>query len=494
MKVGYVLSASGAYPPDTIEITLLRGGAVHRGEYLYVEHDGKHIFVQVESVFVKRPTSSYDEKLARDDVIIHDAEKVVGKAVCAQVGYDAGDSIEPYLHPIPPLAPAYKPTGEELYRLIAPRGPSISIGRIYPTEAPLTLDLRVLFRQGALVVGGVGTGKSTLLLTIMMKILENAGLRPHLLLIDWDGEYNTPALSAKAEAAGGYLRMTSKTPIKRRIRAMSPTEWYNMFRRITGVAAQSREARALYGALKTLEERGVSSIEWSMEGFRLVAEQVASPEARRLLETQAQRVFTGSEEGADGGVDVVEALRRNALVHVDFSDADNWDEIILKTRDILEACYVEARANPSFGVAVFIDEVHNFCPQSVHEGAASREAYEALTPLMKLLATTGPRNGVPLLIATQRLSEVDKFISTQMGQNIFAFRVEDVDLERLRNIVGSDVAYSARLLPRGYCIYKGHALRIQRPVIVAVEKVADVASVGRDLLTRWAKQHEVEGP
>jgi hypothetical protein len=24
---------------------------------------------------------------------------------------------------------------------------------------------------------------------------------------------------------------------------------------------------------------------------------------------------------------------------------------------------------------------------------------------------------------------VDKFISTQMGQNIFAFRVEDVDLE-----------------------------------------------------------------
>jgi DNA helicase HerA-like ATPase len=104
---------------------------------------------------------------------------------------------------------------------------------------------------------------------------------------------------------------------------------------------------------------------------------------------------------------------------------------------------------------------------------------------MKLVATTGPRNGVPLFIATQRLSEADKFITTQMGQNIFAFRVEDVDLMRLREIVGSDIAYTARTLPRGHCIYKGHALRVQRPVIVVVEKAGDVASVGKDLLTRW---------
>ena len=73
-----------------------------------------------------------------------------------------------------------------------------------------------------------------------------------------------------------------------------------------------------------------------------------------------------------------------------------------------------------------------------------------------------------------------------MGQNIFASRVEDADLLRLREIVGSDIAYSARMLPRGYCIYKGHALRVQRPVIAVVEKVGDVASVGRDLLTRWS--------
>ncbi|MEM0483028.1 MAG: hypothetical protein QXM16_09140, partial [Nitrososphaerota archaeon] len=66
---------------------------------------------------------------------------------------------------------------------------------------------------------------------------------------------------------------------------------------------------------------------------------------------------------------------------------------------------------------------------------------------------------------------VDKLISTQMGQNISSFRVEDVDLERLRNIMGSDIAYSARYLPKCYCIYKGHALKIQRSVIMEVDKL-----------------------
>jgi DNA helicase HerA-like ATPase len=115
----------------------------------------------------------------------------------------------------------------------------------------------------------------------------------------------------------------------------------------------------------------------------------------------------------------------------------------------------------------------------------SRHSFKEIIPVMKLVATTGPRNGIPLFIATQSPSEADKFVTTQMGQNIFAFMVEDVDLLRLREIVGSDVAYAARTLPRGHCIYKGHVLRVQRPVIAVVEKAGEVASVGKDLLTRW---------
>lgn len=488
--VGYTLSVGGQYHPDRVEVTLLGGKVVYRGEYLYVRHpqdDGKAVFLQAEDVYLKRPTSSYDEKLVKDGIVREDEERLVGKAVCWQVGYeDDSGSIRPVLVPIPPMTPVYRPRPGELESFINPRGPSISVGTIYPTDVRLRLDLKMLFRQGALIVGGVGTGKSTLLLSMMLRMLSS--IKPvHLLVMDWDGEFNAPLLREYAERAGGYARITAATRLKKVEKPLSPHEWYNRFRALSGLAPQDRLMRALYSVVKKYEEQGERALEWSRKAFEeKILPRVEKPELRQGLTEAAEKVFSELEAPEEEeAVDVVQLVRENALVHVDFTDAENWDEIIHKTKEILEGCYVEARRNPEFGVAVFIDEVHNFAPQSPHEGAASREAYNEMIPLMKLLATTGPRNGVPLFIATQRLSEVDKFVSTQMGQNIFAFRVEDVDLERLRGIMGSDIAYAARLLPRGQCIYKGHALKINRPVITVVEKIADVASVGRDLMTRW---------
>lgn len=482
--VGYVHSTEGSYGSDRAEITLLANKSVHRGEYLCIKHptEDKPVFIQVEAAFMKRPSSSYDEKMLRDGDAVQDPEKIVGKAVCWQVGYEENGVVKSLLTPIPPLTPVYRPSPEALASFISPEGPSISLGTIYPTDVRLNLSLKTLFRQGALVVGGVGTGKSTLLMSMMLKILKNVR-NPHILLIDWDGEFRSDVLEKTAQEYGGYMRIAASTKLARKEKNMSPVNWYNNFRALAGLSGNAREARTLYAIAKKLEEMGVSSIEWSQQGLDTILPMVESEDVKKRLEDLGKNIFQHSPE--KNGLDIVEAVRSNALVHADFSDASNWDEIINKSREMLDACYAKARTDPTFGVAVFIDEVHNFAPQSPHEGAASREAYDMMIPVMKLIATTGPRNGMPLFIATQRLSEVDKFISTQMGQNIFAFRVEDVDLERLRSIMGSDIAYSARLLPRGYCIYKGHALKIQRPVICVVDKEADVASVGKDLLTRW---------
>lgn len=482
--VGHVFSSEGSYGSEKVEVTLLANKSVYRGEYLCIRHptEDKPVFMQVENAYLRRPSASYEEKLLRDGEAAQDPEKIVGKALCWQVGYEESGLVRPLLTPIPPLTPVYRPSPEALSRFISPEEPNISIGTIYPTNVRLKLSLKILFRQGALVVGGVGTGKSTLLMSIMLKILKTIR-NAHILLIDWDGEFRSEALEKTAHEHGGYTRITASAKLARKEKSLSPGSWYNSFRTRAGLSGNAREARTLYAVAKKLEEEGVNSIEWSQQGLEKILSMVEAEDVRKRLEEMGRNIFKHASE--ENGVDIVEAVRRNALVHADFSDASNWDEIINRSREILESCYVQARADPTFGVAVFIDEVHNFAPQSPHEGAASRESYEMMIPVMKLIATTGPRNGMPLFLATQRLSEVDKFISTQMGQNIFAFRVEDVDLERLRSIMGSDIAYSARLLPRGYCIYKGHALKIQRPVVCVVDKEADVASVGKDLLTRW---------
>jgi len=489
--VGYVMASEGIYRPDRVEVTLTRDATTHRGEYLLVELNGKSVMLQAEDVFVKRQTSSYDEKLVRDGVIREDEERVVAKAVCWQVGHLEDGELKPYLHPIPPLTPVFRPSEKELEEFVTPDGPSISIGTIYPTSIPLRLDLRRVFRQGVLIIGGVGTGKSTLMLTLMVRMLQSIR-NPHLLLIDWDGEYDTRTLAEEAERAGGYLRLAAPLRLARRANFLSPTNAYNKIRQLSGRAPNENVMRALFAAAKQLEESGVQAVEWSLDGLRPLLEKIGNPPLRREAEEIVSKVMRAVEGAQGGEMDIVEAVKGNALVHLDMSGAQSWDEIVNTAREAIEECYREARANPGFGVAVFIDEVHNFVPQSPSEGAASKQAYEEMIPVMKLVATTGPRNGVPLFIATQRLSEVDKFVTTQMGQNIFAFRVEDVDLMRLREIVGSDIAYAARTLPRGHCIYKGHALRVQRPVIAVVEKVGDVASVGKDLLTRWTQGIEPE--
>ena len=247
------------------------------------------------------------------------------------------------------------------------------------------------------------------------------------------------------------------------------------------MSPHSKEARALYAVLMRRQERN-ETLTWDKETYLDIISDIDSSDIKSSLEEKAEVLF--GEVEADKTIDLIDLIMKNSLVHLDFSNVEGWDEIIFSTRDALDVCYHEARANPRFGVAIFIDEVHNFAPQVPHEAPASKEAYDAMLPVMKLLATTGPRNKVPLLVATQRLSEVDKVVSTQMGQNIFAFRVEDIDLDRLKGIMG-EVAETARMLPRGHAIFKGHAIKVRTPVISVIERVLDPASVRKDILSAW---------
>ncbi len=480
--IGRVLSTSGEYLNDRVEITLFKGERVYKGEYLYVEVDGRKIFLQVESNPIRRPTSSYDDKLVRDGLAKRDVERETWKALCQQVGYEEDGQIQPHLFPIPPLINVYRPTPKELEQFLSPPELSIRVGTIYPTDTPLRLGLRTLLRQGLLDCGGVGTGKTTLLLTILMGLLTQTPRdQPvHLLVVDWDGEFNVPDLAEAAKRKGGYARVEAPFRVAREVR-MAPREFYDKVRKMLGLSPQSREARALYAILMRRQERN-ETVTWDRETYLNIISEIESSDIRESLEEKAETLFGGVEAGK--AIDLVELVSRNSLVHLDFSNVEGWDEIIFSTRDALDVCYHEARANPRFGVAIFIDEVHNFAPQVPHEAPASREAYEAMLPVMKLLATTGPRNRVPLLVATQRLSEVDKVVSTQMGQNIFAFRVEDIDLERLKGIMGQ-VADAARMLPRGHAIFKGHAIKVRSPVISVIDKVVEPASVRKDILSAW---------
>jgi len=73
-----------------------------------------------------------------------------------------------------------------------------------------------------------------------------------------------------------------------------------------------------------------------------------------------------------------------------------------------------------------------------------------------------------------------------MGQNIVAHRVEDVDLERVEEIVGP-IARRVRVMPRGWAVVKALAAKVREPLIIRVEPASSPRSVGRSTFERFIK-------
>ena len=87
---------------------------------------------------------------------------------------------------------------------------------------------------------------------------------------------------------------------------------------------------------------------------------------------------------------------------------------------------------------------------------------------MKEIATNGGRNGVGLWIVTQRLATVDKTVVTQCANNIICHSLEDLDRQRLAEIVGDEFSRLIGDLPQGEAIVKGTALKCRFPIWVKV--------------------------
>ena len=175
-------------------------------------------------------------------------------------------------------------------------------------------------------------------------------------------------------------------------------------------------------------------------------------------------------------------MKSKTIVHVDLSKCRNIDRAFRTLRELLARIYGEVLRDECFGCIIVVDEAHLYCPE--RGGIEISEGVRELKKTIELIATTGPRNGVTLFMATQRPSLISKTITTQLGQNIIAHKVEDVDLDRIREIMGP-VATKIAVLPRGWALVKSLATKIRQPRIVRVRAVAKPASTGKTAYERF---------
>lgn len=493
-RVGFIYSEDGVYEPHKISFTVEVGERVEIGDIVCIKHPSKDIpvFYQVTEVPLKRKGGSYEEDLIRVGKLLKDESRNYPRAAAVQLGYvedvdslmsgEFNGELMMLIEHIEPLSDVYRPKDVVIRSLLKSGGVSIELGEVYPNwKYCLELDVRRLLRQGLLVIGGVGTGKTTTMLSILIKVIKRIkeeGGRPHVLIVDKDGEYGVDEL-IRLVGERNYVEIDTSRVLKYEF--IDKEEFIDRLLDELGISDRRRkEARLVMEAVRKCDKEVLILSPDFIKNELLKG--IYDLELRRLVDGWSKR-FKRLEDPKV----VVNQLKEKEVVHVNLSKVYNLDMACLGLAEALREIYMEALEDPNFGCIIVIDEAHLFAPERGGISLLNDAIENKLRSTLHLIATTGARNGVTLFLATQRPSLLSKTLVTQMGQNIIAHRVEDVDLHRLKEMIG-DIAERVRVLPKGWALVKAAASRIKEPLIVRIKPEALPKSAGRTAYERFINQ------
>jgi hypothetical protein len=452
--VGNVFSRS-VYGIDKIFITLRQGRKLPLGSYVFVlDDDCLPIVYQVASPEYYRYGYDFEKRLiaygrtVKDDSYTYDCTGIlVGKL------YEDG-RIEPPRYPVPPLAEVYLCTPELVKMITEPEEePKVRIGMDPLTKEPVYIKLRPLIRQGLLISGAQGTGKTTALLTLIVRSLE-AFNNLAFLILDWTGEFEALINSEYAKR----FRMSAVT-WDAFVTALKTEDPELLVRLVESEDPRVKGAvhEAIFSASVLCRKEGLP-----LTKDNLKKKLAGLPHRTDIIQIAMSVIDKSSHipkeppKTAWTRQRFIREVEENNVVIVDFtttSDPQIPDDIDLKLQvatSLANTIWEEATRRKDFGCIVVSDEAHRIAPERAYGGVYA----ERMDPVWIRLATEGGRNGCPLWFVARRLSLVSKAVTTELQQNFICFNVEDVDRERVRQDLGETFASLLGALPPGEAIMK----------------------------------------
>ncbi len=468
---GYTYSDTGEYRIEEITIVLLRDRELAAGNLIYVKHpkNGSPVVYQVTQVYPHKRVRYYEEALLKEGHIIDDSEDITIHVKAYQWGWIDGDgSLRPLRYPIPPTTPVFRAERDIVAKFTKPNGDwKLLLGTDPSTDLDVELGVYNLIRQSCLICGAVGTGKTT---TAISMVARAASLNPpvRFLIVDKDGEYTS--LIARL----GTERVL-KVPWKRFFQPSGiPWEdyqaefgwqktWWN-----TKILVKALKILYAQTALVTKRnlKQAVGYVSADSLGFRKKTDEFENYRQQVLNAINGSRLIP--EEDLKP-LDPVDLLVDKHVVIMDLAHGkDTWNQKHLVVAQVLRRIFSEALENRRFGCTIVLEEAMYYAPQRGVFEIGEKESRGKLLGVVKEIATNGGRNGVGLWIVTQRLATVEKTVVTQCANNIICHSLEDVDKQRLAEIVGDKFARLIGGLPQGEAIVKGTALKCRFPIWVKV--------------------------
>lgn len=479
LKVGHTYSLTGEYRLDEITILLMSGRELAKGDLVYVKHpkNGEPVVYQATKVYPYKRVRVYEEALLSEGRVIGDFEDSTLHAEAYQWGWlDEEGSLRPLRYPMQPNTPVYLANRGIISAFTKPNGDwKILLGTDPTTDLDVELGLYPLIRQSCLICGAVGTGKTT---TSVSMIARAANSNPpvRFFIVDKDGEYSSlgDRLGSEAVLRVPWSRFFQPGDI--------PWEDY-----IAEFGWQKTwwNAKILMKSLKILyaQDRPVTKenlrdalryVDPDRLGFNKKLDEFEAYRKQVLNAVENSRLIP---ERSIEPLDPVELLQRTRVVIMDLSQGrDTWTQKHLVVAQVLKRVFGEALENRMFGCIIVLEEAMYYAPQRGVFDIGERESRGKLLGVIKEIATNGGRNGVGLWIVTQRLSTVEKTVVTQCANNVICHGLEDVDKQRIGEILGKEFAELIGDLPPGEAIVKGTALKCRFPIWVKVLPEAYPAS------------------
>ncbi len=471
LKIGHTYSMTGEYRLDQITIILLRNRELGKGDLIYLKHpkNGLPVIYQVIRVYPHKRVREYEEALLSEGRVIFDAEDTALHAEAYQWGWvDDDGSLRQLRHSLPPNTPVYVAERDLVSKFTKPAGDwKFLLGTDPTTDLEVELGIYPLIRQSCLICGAVGTGKTTTAITMVARA---ASVNPpvRFFIIDKDGEY-----SSLIERLG--TENVLKVPWNRFFQPGDiPWEdyltefgwqktWWNT--KILTQALKVLYAQAI-PTTKTNLRRAVSQVDGEKLGFNKKMDEFEQ------YRSQVDNAVSGSRLIQDGTAEVldpVQLIKERRIVIMDLSDGrDSWEQKHLVVAQVIRRIFGEALETRKFGCVVVLEEAMYYAPQHGVFDIGEKDSRGKLLGVIKEIATNGGRNGIGLWVVTQRLATVDKTVITQCANNVICHSLEDLDKQRLAEIIGKEFSELIGDLPPGEAIIKGTALKCRFPIWVKV--------------------------
>jgi hypothetical protein len=471
LKIGHTYSLTGEYEINLLTIILLHNKELGKGDLIYIKHpkNGSPVVYQVIKVYPHKRVRDYEEALLREGRIINDFEDSTLHVKAYQWGWmDSDERLRPLRYPISPNTEVYLAERDVISKFTKPNGEwKLLLGTDPSTDLEVELGLYSLIRQSCLICGAVGTGKTTTAISMVARAVK-ADPPVRFFIVDKDGEYSS---LVKRIGSGNILKVPW-------MRFFQPSDipwddylgefgwqknWWNS-------KILTHALKILYGKSATVTKSNLKKI------IRYVnAEKLGFSKKKEEFDSYKQQVenaISSSKlipENNLEPLDPVDILKDKKVIIMDLSKGrDTWSRKQFVVAQVLRRIFGEALENRKFGCIVLLEEAMYYAPQRGVFEIGEKDSRGKLLSVIKEIATNGGRNGVGLWIVTQRLSTVEKTVVTQCANNIVCHSLEDIDKQRLSEIIGNEFTELIGNLPPGEAIVKGTALKCHFPIWVKI--------------------------